>query len=108
AGRSWWLFGPCHYGDNEGMMLTDVRVEHVADAAPQYIVGETNRPVMGSLAAATASERSEVEPTILAWAGALQKGLRTFANAYLAQYPDRTDEDQQDAYDFIEDADSYA
>jgi hypothetical protein len=107
AGASRWLFGPCHYGENEGMMLTDVRVAHVADATPQYIVGEANRQVMGSLVAATPAERSEVEPAVRAWAASLQKGLRPFADAHLAQYPNRADEDRQNTYDFIEAADGY-
>lgn len=108
SGETWRLFGPCHYGDDQGMMLADVRVEKIHDAAPQYIVGESNRPVMGSLVTATAVEQSEVEPVVRAWAASLQKGLRAFADATTAQYPKQDEESRKSTYDFIEDADSYA
>jgi hypothetical protein len=108
AGQNWWLFGPCHYSYNHGLMLSDVRVESVQDAAPQYLVGEANRALIGSLHPATPAERSEVEPVVRAWAASLQKGLRDFAEASTAQYPKQDEESRKSTHDFIEDADGYA
>lgn len=108
AGQSWWLFGPCHYSYNHGLMLSDVRVEAVHDATPQYLTGEANRTLLGSLRVATPAERSEVEPVVRAWAASLQKGLRSFADDHLLQYPERSEDEKQETYDFFENRDSYA
>src|SRR5262249_55095127 len=44
SGENWMmLFGPCHYGSDRGMMLTDVVIKEVHDDAPRYILGESNR-----------------------------------------------------------------
>lgn len=107
AGQNWWLFGPCHYSYNHGLMLSDVRVESVQDVAPQYLVGEANRKLVGSLLPVTPTQSSEVEPVVRTWAASLQKGLRAYADASTAQYPKQDEESRQSTYDFIEDADSY-
>lgn len=107
AGQTWWLFGPCHYSYNHGLMLSDVRVEAVYDDAPQYLTGEANRKIIGSLRLATPAERSSVEPAVRAWAASLQKGLRPFVEDTVGQYPSRDANDRQRTFDYIENADSY-
>jgi len=108
SGKRWGMtFGPCHYGPNNGMMLSDVHIEKIDDAGPQYLLGEINRPILASLNAATEDEQDVVLPWVKAWAISLRKGVKSFAEEYNAQYPGRSDEDSQETREAIEAADSY-
>ena len=49
--------GPCHYGDLNGLMLSDVRVLAVL-SAPAYLQGEANRAFYGDLV-----DTNEVQPS---------------------------------------------
>lgn len=106
--EGWRLFGPCHYGSDQGMMLADARIEKIHDAAPQYLVGEANRAVMGSLVIATAAQHRETAPVVRAWADTLGKGLAPYIDALLARYPASDDEHKQEIRQSIRSADSYA
>lgn len=108
SGKNWtMLFGPCHYGHNYGMMLDDVRVEKIHDGTPQYILGEINRPILASLVPATADESREIEPVVRAWVTSSRKGPKPFADEYVAQYPDMSDDEIKDTRDEILGPDSY-
>lgn len=104
-GPNWDLGYPCH--EIPAMMLADVRIEKIHDATPQYILGEANREVMGSLALATPDQQEELEPVVRAWAASVRRGLKTFADEYLAQYPAWDEEDFREARAAIESRDSY-
>lgn len=108
ARQSWWLFGPCHYSHNHGLMLSGVRIEKVHDDAPQYLVGEANRAILGSLVPATASERRDVEPVVRIWASSLQKGLKAYADVYIAQHPNLDEDERRGVREGFENVDSYA
>ncbi|MBC7769982.1 MAG: hypothetical protein H7124_14465 [Phycisphaerales bacterium] len=106
AGQWWWLFGPCHYGGNNGMMLDDVVVERVG-AGPLYILGEANRSFFGQLARFEGEERQMLVERVREWAALVQAGPATFADDWIAQHPELNEESRIEIREGLEDADSY-
>ena len=104
-GRRWGLGYPCH--EIPAMMLSDVRIEKIHDATPQYILGEANRHVMGSLFVASADQEAQIKPVVRAWAASLRKGIKAFTEDYLAQYPSWDKEARQDESAVIANPNSY-
>lgn len=102
---SWHLSYPCH--EIPAMILSDVRVEKIHDATPQYILGERNRAIMNSLVTATPEQRKEIEPLVRTWAASLRNGIAAFADATLAQYPKMEASDRQKFRTNMESRDSY-
>lgn len=81
AGETWILFGPCHYGANNGMMLENVVIEQVHDERPQYLLGERNRAVFGQLPRVTGGEREALVSLVRVWAAQLQRDPGAFEEA---------------------------
>lgn len=96
---------PCH--EVPAMMLANARVEKIHDAAPQYILGEANRAVLGSLVDATPEQRKEIDPLVREWAALVRKGAAAVAAAYIAQYPKMDDDQKQEWRADISSPDSY-
>lgn len=105
-GPNWDLGYPCH--EIPAMMLADVRIEKIHDATPQYILGEANRQIMGSLAIAAPDQQAQLEPLVRGWAASVRRGLKAYADKYVAQYPAWSDESRQETRVGIESRDSYA
>ncbi len=112
AGETWgMIFGPCHYGANSGMMLTDVIVKQVHDGAPQYLLGEGNRDLIGALPAVAAADRAPLEAGVRAWAASVQRGPAKYAQDTLTENPARknwTKKERREYADRIADPDGYA
>lgn len=106
AGQDWWLFGPCHYGANNGMMLENVTVQQVHEASPQYVLGDANRPIFAELDRVRGAERATLVRRLRDWAGLVQRGPQAFAIEELARHPDMSEEDQQEMREALLD-DSY-
>lgn len=104
-GRRWGLGYPCH--EIPAMMLSDVRIEKIHNATPQYILGETNRQVMGSLVVVGDDQAGPIEPIVRAWAASVRKGLKSFTEEYLAQYPAWDEDSKLRARAVIGNPDSY-
>lgn len=101
----WDLSYPCH--EVPAMMLSNVRVEKIHDSAPQYILGEANRAVLGSLVAATPDQHKEIEPLVREWAALVRKGAAAVADAYIARYPKQDEDQKQEWRAEITSPDSY-
>jgi hypothetical protein len=84
-----WLmvFGPCHYGENKGMMLTDVSVKQVLDDEPRYLLGDGNRGLINGLPPVDGADLAPLELRVRDWAASLKKGLSTYANETVADNP---------------------
>ena len=81
------LFGPCHYGGVNGMMLADVRIEKVEDDTPRYLAGEANRSIIGDLPAVETEERSAMIEGVRRWAALLQRRPEAYAREALDRIP---------------------
>lgn len=110
AGENWWLFGPCHYGNDQGMMLDDVRVERIHDAGPQYILGERNRAVLAQLPRVEGVARGTLIERTRSWAELVRKGPSDFADAHFSAYPvlaTQPEDEQREIRQSIESADGF-
>lgn len=76
--ETWWIFGPCHYGQDRGMMLQDVQVIRRLSPPYQRITGERNRPLVGTLVDVPKdwAELSKIRDAAHAWLEAARKGRR--------------------------------
>ncbi|HYD88381.1 MAG TPA: hypothetical protein VEA80_12975 [Vitreimonas sp.] len=106
AGQSWWLFGPCHYGANTGMMLDDVVVEQVTPG-PQYILGEDNRGFFNSLIRVTGEERSKQIGRVRDWASLVQAEPAAAAEDWIARHPQLDEGSRTEARASFLDRNSY-
>jgi hypothetical protein len=108
----WWLFGPCHYGANEGMMLTDVHIETIHDPAPVYLLGDMNRAALGfSPRVEEGPARTAMEAEVRDWAAALRRGVEAYADAVIARrtyLASESEERRRSTRANILSADSYA
>jgi hypothetical protein len=107
AGQTWWLFGPCHYGAHNGMMLDDVTVVEVVDSEPQYMLGDANRAIFQSLEPVEGDDRTDLVRATRAWAGSLQRGSAQFLQELEAMRSPATPEDRQRRREAVESRDSY-
>lgn len=104
------LFGPCHYGGDQGLMLDEVHVEAVHDDAPRYILGERNRSLFAELPRADGAERAALIERTRAWGALLKQGVTAYADAHFAAHPilaTRPEEEQRDTRDWLESPDGY-
>jgi hypothetical protein len=102
------LFGPCHYGYNNGMMLSDAIVESVEEGGPQYVLGERNRKVIGDLERLEGPLSAELTQSTRAWAASAQKGPKAFVQELLRDQGEKISEsDRQDLREKVESPDSY-
>jgi hypothetical protein len=111
AGQSWWLFGPCHYGSNNGMMLADVIVKTVHDDRPRYLLSESNRDLVGELPPVEGADLAPLESRTRDWAAAIKRGPAAYAKETLSLNPRLTDlkpKDRKEIEENIRDADNYA
>lgn len=102
--------GPCHYGDNNGMMLIDAIVEKVHDARPLYVVGEINRAFFDNLYHDEGAERATLIDRTRTWAAAVKRGPGAYVSETLAGDPalaKLTDADKKVFRADIEDPDGY-
>lgn len=105
----WWLFGPCHYGANKGMMLTDVRVEAIHDASPVYLLGDMNRAALGFLPRVEeGAVRAVLEAQVRAWAALLSSGVDAYADGVVAGLASEDEEERRYGRANVLSADSYA
>jgi len=105
------LFGPCHYGENKGMMLTDVRVKNVLDSEPRYLLGDGNRGLINELPAVDGADMAPLEQRVRDWASSLSKGLSIYANETVAGNPSFAKAKKADIRDYkkrLVDVDGYA
>ncbi|HRK71932.1 MAG TPA: hypothetical protein PLA85_10110 [Micropepsaceae bacterium] len=80
SGEEWsMLFGPCHYGNDNGMMLKSVIVEEVEPGGPSYLQGETNRHHIGDIFPLEGSDRPAIEAATRRWFREVQIGPAAFA-----------------------------
>lgn len=112
SGRNWLMtFGPCHYGANNGMMLTDVIVKQVHDGAPRYLLGESNRDLIGNLPPVEGADLPPLESRTREWAATIKRGPASYAKETLGLDPrwkDLKPEDRKEAIASRSDADGYA
>ena len=104
------LFGPCHYGGVQGMMLADVRIEKIETAAPQYLLGEVNRPIIGNIPPVEGDERTAIAERVRAWATLVQRGPNAYARETIDRNPDSKRESARERADDrarLESPDSY-
>ncbi len=101
------LMGPCHYGDDRGMMLADVRVERVMNEAPLYFSGDANRDIFGELAPVEGDTREALVERTRAWAELVRTGPSAFAEALSGQRGLLSEEDQRELRASVEHQDSY-
>lgn len=105
------VLGPCHYGANNGMMLTDVRVKSVEDKQPRYLLGDTYRDILGNLYPVDGTEAGTLEVVTRQWASSVQRGANAYANETFARDPSwrsRKQAEIEEARRNISDADSYS
>lgn len=80
AGEEWvMLFGPCHYGNDNGMMLKNVIIEEMEPGPPNYLQGETNRNYIGDIFPLHSPDRPAIEQAIRQWFREVQRGPAAFA-----------------------------
>lgn len=79
--------GVCHYGANNGMILTDVIVEHVHDDTPQYLEGEANRLFFNNLLRFEGAGVNEIIERTRDWAELVKRGPKIYAKETLAMHP---------------------
>jgi hypothetical protein len=77
------IFGPCHYGGHQGMMLNDVRVLSIAGDRFQILTGEANRAIADDLVEVPPawSERAEVEQSARYWLEVVAGGRAAYERA---------------------------
>lgn len=77
------VFGPCHYGANQGMMLSGVHILSASDRRFQILTGEANRPIIGDLkeAARNWNRRREVEASAREWLSLITDGRAAYERA---------------------------
>lgn len=104
------VFGPCHYGSDRGMMLTDVRITTVHDDDPQYLLGDGNRKILNDLFPVKGEARAGLIEGVRAWAAAVKRGPAAFASdviandkAWYEKYPD----EEKQLRASVESGDSY-
>ncbi len=105
------LFGPCHYGENNGMMLTDVSVKQVLENEPRYLLGDGNRSLINDLPPVDGADLAPLENRVRDWAVSLKKGLPAHANETVAANPSFTKAKKNDIRDYkksLVDVDGYA
>lgn len=111
SGEDWRIMGgPCHYGDDKGMMLTDVMIEKIHDDAPRFLTGEQNRAVIRELVAYEGEDIGTLRKKVRDWAGLVKKGTDAYAEHKLSTDPffeDKETEYIQGIRQGITDADSY-
>ena len=81
------LFGPCHYGGVNGMMLDDVRIEKIHDDDPRYLLGESNRSIIGDTTPFDGEERDAVIAGVRSWAKLVQRGPEAYAREAVDRNP---------------------
>jgi hypothetical protein len=105
------VLGPCHYGDDNGMMLTDVRVKNLLDSEPQYLLGERNRRLIDDLPLVEGQDVAPLERAVRDWAASIKKGLRVFAEETVRGIPFSPAEDKDEIRETktrVTDPDGYA
>lgn len=105
------LFGPCHYGENRGMMLTDVTVKRVLDNGPRYLLGDSNRNLINELPLVDKADAAPLEQRVRDWTSSLKKGLSAYANETVAGNPSFATAKKADIRDYkkrLVDVDGYA
>ncbi len=111
SGEDWIIMGgPCHYGDDRGMMLTDVFVEDVHDDFPRYLTGEANRTLFYELPHYTEDDISALKSLTRRWADSIQQGIEGHAERSLAQDPETKNDEgerREAVHDIIVGRDSY-
>lgn len=112
SGREWLMtFGPCHYGANNGMMLTDVIVKQVHDDRPRYLLGDSNRDLVGSLPPVEDADLAPLESRTRGWAAAIKRGPANYAKETLSLEPRSKDlkpKERKEALESLADPDGYA
>lgn len=103
------LFGPCHYGADNGMMLTDVVVKAVHDDAPEYILGDANRKIFNDLFPVEGAVRAPLIDAVRAWAAAVKRGPVSYATDVIAANPAlaKDKDEAKETREYIESPDSY-
>jgi hypothetical protein len=104
------LFGPCHYGGVQGMMLANVRVEKIEDDSPRYLLGEANRGIIGDLRPVDGDDRAGITEAVRSWAAQVQRGPKAYAREAIDRNPVWQKEsatERADARARIEHPDSY-
>ena len=104
------LFGPCHYGGIQGMMLADARIEKVEDDGPRYLLGEVNRAIFGDLPVVESDERVVMTEGVRRWAALVQRGPEAYAREVVDRDPSwekETARERAEAHARIVSPDSY-
>lgn len=105
------LFGPCHYGGVQGMMLSDVRIEKILDDAPRYLLGDSNRSVLGQMTVVEGSVRDLMIAGVRGWAALMQRGPEAYAREAIDRNPrweKQSADERAEAHANVVSPDSYA
>ncbi|MFP4004958.1 MAG: hypothetical protein ACLFV8_14385 [Alphaproteobacteria bacterium] len=103
SGERWWIIGgPCHYGRDKGMMLTDVIIEKVYDDAPRFLAGDQNRDIIQELVPYEAKDKNALVKRVREWAALVKKGPKAYFAHRAATHPLYDRAPQLDD-DFVED-----
>lgn len=104
------LFGPCHYGGVNGMMLANVRIEKIEDDGPRYLLGEMNRSIIGKMPVVVGEERTAMIESVRNWAALVQRGPKAYAREVIDRNPDwekKSKRERAEAHMRITSPDSY-
>ena len=94
--------GLCHYGEDNGMILINVRVKQIHDREPRYLSGERNRDLINELPSVPSSDRLPMEALVRDWVSWVQKGPDQFAKEKDARNPDRAERKEEERKKNIE------
>jgi len=103
------IFGPCHYGALNGLMLKDVIVEEIEAGPGLRLTGEKNRGLIGDLAAvsSTWAEAGAVKKAFLDWTRVLRTGREAYWKAAVERMSVKEEEKPEILAGALSDADDW-
>jgi hypothetical protein len=103
------VFGPCHYGGLQGLMLRDVIIEAIEAGPNLRLKGEPNRALIGDLVATPPRwpESARVKAAFFDWIGALRAGRQAYWTTAVDQSIVNEEERAETLAEALEDEDDW-
>jgi hypothetical protein len=103
------VFGPCHYGRLNGLMLRDVTIDRIEAGPNLRITGERNRGIIGDLAVMPRdwSQTKAVKQQFGEWLDALKSGRESYWRALQARSTRPAEEKAEELADILADPDDW-